>query len=186
MESKKANFAIILSVVAVLIAGVLWYSKEKPFGDPLRPSAAIQQGIFESKALLNASTSAGHVATSSPILIEGAKRITLMFARSTSSPNDISSGTTTFKIWVTSGNESSAGTYTLFKRLIGTASSSITTGDQYYTRWNKISLYDDQNATTTAYMDLRDGGYRMMMCVAKPPTGAGNNEKITCRANIEW
>ena len=186
MESKKLHFAIALWVVTILVVGVLWYSKEKPLGAILRPSAAIQQGVFESKALLNASTTAGHAATSSPILIEGAKRITLMFARSTTSQNDISSGTTTFKVWVTSDNEASATTYTLFNGLIKMASSSITTSDLYDSRHNKVSLYDEQNATTTAYMDLRDGGYRMLMCVAKPQTGAANSEKMTCRANIEW
>lgn len=184
MESKKTNLAILFSLIALFAAITLWYARDDlPFG-ALRQGGAIEQGTFQSANLLSASTTAGHVATSSPILLEGAKKVSWLFARSTSSKNNAHSGTTTFEVWASLASEAGGLHSQKFSGLIE-ASTTFGGADAYYTRLDHITLTSAANATTTAFMDLNYGSFRTAFCVARPPTGAANNEKLTCDVYIE-
>lgn len=165
MESKN-NIAIVLSAITLLIAGILWYSKE-----PLLESDSIlendlivgaipQQITFESNTLRAYELFKGTTtvaATSTPVSVVGAEKVTFQFNRNATT----TTGTSTFQIYA-SGRETPDSSGTDYTRLMQIKN---VAGNGYnFASTTEISSYLN-NATTTVSLDMIHGAYNSVICV---------------------
>lgn len=172
-------------ITLALLAIYFFVASDQTLG-ALNPNQTKQTDNITNVNLLSATTTAGNsgrYATSSPAIIDGAKKVTFQFfteATSTAKATD-------FLIYaspsIDTPNQSpgeAVGSFVRFNNFVLPATSSPTTGGHYYARYPGLFTVND-GATTTAMMDIDFGVWRTVVCVASSTPKL----ESTCRITVE-
>ena|SRR3990167_1360088 len=182
---------ILIGILLVLVAvfGFI-YTRQSRLGISLPIQQNIETaGTVKTINMLSATSTSqspsGH-ATSSALLIAGARKVTFLFAANATSTTK----SVDFTIWASTdvglpGGQSPSSNYSSYKRFNDLVPSSTTTPNLYtynhnYSRYGMISVAD--GATTTASMDLVYGTWRSALCVAS----STYHSIAYCKATIEY
>ena len=190
---KNNSFYII---IALLIGGGITYlvlNKEPeqnpidPVGGP--PRGVLEAGTFKDFTGTNVLLSTTTDATSTPVYVLGAKKITWVFGQGS---DGAAASLTTFFVEVsltdpevTNGIAQQGSTglnqdFIVYNRLIDNVTNSIS---QDLTRVGEIT---SAIATSTFTMDLSQDAYKYVRCIAAVQTIDSGNASSTCGAIIHW
>ena len=159
----------------------------------LNLQTVVTQGTVSTLTLLNATSTAGNPtrhATSSPLLIAGAKQVT--FQVSVSATSTVSGGDIRFYVSsdtetpATQSKSAAVGNYIRYYDLIlpSTTTPAVYTNNHLDSRYGEliVSTLENKGATTTATMDLSRGTWRSLFVVAS----SSPHSPITIKATIEY